>query len=251
MARLTFTNKELAIAALLTLTYLLTGFSLNPLVWPDQMMNRFALTETIQPDNPKIIELDQKFEAYLNANYESISLLLKTKNNFIIEIKAVEAFIDRIIPFTDDIANYITLDHRASVSDVLARGDDCDGIALVAASLLTRRGYDSYVVIGKWHSWVEVHLDENMIINILDSQLNEISPYYVKFNHDQIYYEALSYLEVILHNFLLILFLLKIGIITFTFIRSYDAFQSLYATVIALILSPIPVMLVLAAMNGI
>ncbi|MHA1226354.1 MAG: hypothetical protein ACTSPV_06380, partial [Candidatus Hodarchaeales archaeon] len=60
----------------------------------------------------------------------------------------------------------------------------------------------------------------------------------------------LSFFEIILHNFLLILFSLKIGVIFYTFIKNYQAFQELYATILALILSPIPVLLILSALNA-
>ncbi|MHA1972074.1 MAG: hypothetical protein ACTSW1_03705 [Candidatus Hodarchaeales archaeon] len=249
MFRLRFTNRELSAALIITVFYLLTGFSLNPFDWPNQVTERFILTDTIQPDNPKIAQLEKEFKLFLEEKNETISSLFNTSNPKIIEAYAIEVFITGKINYVDDFANYLSWDHRTSISEVLARGDDCDGIAIIAASLLTRRGFDNYIIISKWHSWIEVDINDSIKINLFNSQIDIISPWYLKYNSEKVYIHQIAYFEIILHNFLLILFSLKIGVLFYTLIKNYQAFKEIYATILALILSPIPVLLILSALN--
>ncbi|PWI47927.1 hypothetical protein CEE45_09130 [Candidatus Heimdallarchaeota archaeon B3_Heim] len=248
MGSLTITHKELIVAGLVTVIYLFTGFTPNPFAWPGQISNRIALTETIQPDNPQIEEFNAKFEDYY-AN-EFVPLSSFPSDPIELEIYAVGRFTIQEIEYGEDITNYLSWDYRPSLSEVLNRGsDDCDGRAIVACSLLTFRGYDSYVVIGKWHAWVEVHLEEGRTITILDEGLQDISPWYTKYNTEKIDFQWLTFLDLVLHNFLLILLFEKIIIIIYSFLNQNRDFYSIYAVLIALGLSPIPILILFSLMR--
>ncbi len=242
MSRL-ISNKELLLAALLTGFYLLTGFTPNPLAWPNQINNRIAITEAIQPDNPQIVLLEQEFEEFIKEEFNTKET--NTSLSELYEVKAVELFLENKIPYITDFDNYFSWEYFPSISEVLKRGDDCDGISLVACSLLIRRGYETYIVLGKWHSWIEVHLDNLRRITIFNSELQKISPWYLKYNVNSVYIRETYLLDVILHNFLLILSLVKLTIIIFLFLKKYQAFQTVYATIFGIILSIIPTLFIL------
>jgi len=248
MSSLSISHKELLIAGLITLVYLLTGFTPNPLAWPNQINHRIALSETIQPDNPQIDILNSKFEIFY-AN-EFVPLSSYPTNPVELEIYAVGRFVRHEITFSQDINNYLSWDYRPSISEVLERGsDDCDGIAIVTASLLTLRGYDSYVVIGKWHAWVDVDLHDGRIFTILDDGLQRISPWYTRFSVNSVDFQAITLLDMVLHDFLMILLLEKLIVIIFTFFHENQAFRSIYATILAVALSPIPVLILFTLMK--
>ena len=248
MSSLSISHKELLFAGILTLVYLLTGFTPNPLAWPDQISHRIALTDNIQPQNPQIQILNSEFESYYANNFVILSSY--PTNPVELEIYAVGRFMSHRIKYGQDIANYLSWDYRPSISEVLNRGsDDCDGIAIVACSILTLRGFDSYVVIGKWHAWVEVELDDGRIMTILDAGLKEISPWYTRFNADRFELRAITLLDLVLHNFLIILFFEKIIVITYVFFRENPAIRSVYAFIIALCLSPIPILILFSLMR--
>ena len=167
-----------------------------------------------------------------------------------LEIYAVGRFVYQEITYGEDITNYLSWDYRPSLSEVLNRGsDDCDGRAIVTCSLLTFRGYNGYVVIGKWHAWVEVHVEDGRIITILDEGLQPISPWYTKFNTETIDFRWLTFLDLVLHNFLLILLFEKIIVFIYSFFNQNREFYSIYGILIALGLSPIPVLILFSLMR--
>jgi hypothetical protein len=240
-------NKDLLVVVLLTIFYLFTGFTPNPLAWPNQISYRIDLTQTIQPENPLIEQLEVEFTDYFENQFLLINLDNYTPEEK--KINAIETFIWSKIPYVTDFNNYFAWEYFPSISEVIERGDDCDGISIITSSLLTRMGYENYVVLGKWHSWVEVNLRDGKIINLYDSRIHSSSNWYIKYNSNNIYIHEISLLDVILHNFLLILFFEKLMVTLFIFFRRYDAFQTVYATLIALLLSPLPVLVILMSMN--
>ncbi len=248
MPRFNISDRDLAIAAIITVIYLLTGFTPNPLEWPNQIENRIALMESIQPDNPYIIELDAKFEVFYEAEYQKLGSEGMREEQ--IEAEALEEFLYAEIPYINDFENYLAWEHYPEISEVVTRGDDCDGMAIVACSILTRRGYENYVLNSKWHSWIEIYLEEGEIISILTDPESMTTPWYLKYNAENINFRWISYLDVVFHNFILLLFLEQIFVTFYFLIRRYDSFQQIYTTLLALLLSPLPVLLTFASLMG-
>ncbi|MHA2245862.1 MAG: hypothetical protein ACXADY_12935 [Candidatus Hodarchaeales archaeon] len=248
MKKQIFTNKELLIAVLLTGLYILTGFNPNPIAWPEQAYHRIALSQGIQPNNLHIQQLEVEFREFFEI--ESRLEYVSNKSAEEKELRVLETFIEYKIPYITDIDNYLAWEHIPTISKVLERGDDCDGIAIVTASLLERLNYECYVVFGKWHSWIEVHLEDSNVVTLFAYSLPTLSTWYVKFNAEEIHIKKIFYLEVILHNYLIILLLIKTTMILVTFFRNHEVFQSVYTTLIALLLSPIPALFILSMLTN-
>ncbi|NHJ01988.1 MAG: hypothetical protein EAX86_07565 [Candidatus Heimdallarchaeota archaeon] len=248
MPRLNISDRDLIIAAVITIIYLLTGFTPNPLEWPNQIENRFTLMESIQPENPDIIELNAKFEAFYQSEYQKLGT--KDMREEQIEAEALEEFLYAEIPYINDFENYFAWEHFPEISEVITRGDDCDGMAIVACSILTRRGYESYVLNSKWHSWIEIYLDDGVVLSILTDPESMTTPWYLKYNANSINFRLISYLDVVFHNFILLLFLEQIFVTFYLLIKRYDSFQQIYTTLLALLLSPLPVLLMFASLLG-
>lgn len=125
-------------------------------------------------------------------------------DELIIEISNI--YVQSQISYRSDTSNYHSIDHLATTSEILKRGaDDCDGQAILIASLLRYRGYDAYVVFGYSHVWVEVHLD-NKIISINNPERHDV--WYCKFNEQNV--NGIFCLSLIyLWDFLLFLSLLS------------------------------------------
>ncbi len=243
-----FNNKELLFAVLLTIFYLFTGFTPNPLAWPDQVKTRIALTENIEPNNPQIQQLDLDFEKYYVAELLKNSSISDPTKEY--EAESIETYIRSRIPYVTDFINYLAWDHYPKISEVLKRGDDCDGIVFVGCSLLTRRGFDAYILYGKWHSWIEVHLEETGILTLFDDRLNAFSPWYIKYNTQHVYINEISFFELILFNFLFILALEKIFLTSYFFIRRYEAIQSVYTSILAILVPPALITMILFSLNS-
>ncbi len=235
-------HKELLVAGLLTIIYLFTGFTPNPLAWSDQVNHRIALTDSIQPQDPQIQVLNYEFEYYFANDFLALSSYPTDPEA--LEVYAVGRFIRQRITYNEDIINYLSWDYRPSISEVLKSGsDDCDGLAIVACSLLILRGYDSYVLIGKWHAWVEVEFDDGSVLSILDSGLEPISPWHTRFNGEELELRAITLLDSVLHNYLLILFLEKSIVSIYLFFNRNKDLRNAYAILIALCLAPLPVLI--------
>lgn len=75
----------------------------------------------------------------------------------------VEAVVERALPYRFDWDNYGVMFYIPTVAEALARGsEDCDGRAVVAASLLRRMGYESRLVSDYLHMWVVTPEGETM-----------------------------------------------------------------------------------------
>ena len=72
------------------------------------------------------------------------------------EMQAVQAWVYRHVAYRYDWVTWGNLDHWPTVSEVLEkRCEDCDGRAVLAASLLRARGYSSAHIVGNLsHVWV-------------------------------------------------------------------------------------------------
>ena len=93
-----------------------------------------------------------------------IDALLATNTVKLTEFKAVERFVYQRIRYQYDWDNWGNLDYWPTVAEVLERGrEDCDGQAVLAASILRARGFtNARIVANLNHVWVAVDKVELM-----------------------------------------------------------------------------------------
>lgn len=78
-------------------------------------------------------------------------------------LKAVQKAVYERIPYAWDWETWGVCEYLPTVAEVFEQGrEDCDGRAVVAASLLRRMGYDAWLVSDLLHVWVETPHGETM-----------------------------------------------------------------------------------------
>lgn len=107
----------------------------------------------IQPDLPEIAAINREIDARLNP-------VVTRKDEF----RAVERHVSEHIRYEYDWFNWGNLDYWPTAAEVLERKrEDCDGQAVLAASLLRARGFKTaHIVANLQHVWVAVDGEELM-----------------------------------------------------------------------------------------
>lgn len=159
------------------------GGTLNPLAVGEQFRRRMQLTSLLDPSNPDIGALNGNFELFLQESEQ----IAKTRDKFNsleeYEVSMVEIFTYLRVKYKTDLMQYLAIDHRPTVSEVMRTGvDDCDGRAILAATLLLFRGYDAWVLAGPWHHWVQVILGNGSSLQILEKKGIGMDIWYLRFN---------------------------------------------------------------------
>ena len=78
-------------------------------------------------------------------------------------LRTVERFVYQKVPYAWDWDNWGTADYLPTLDEVFERGkEDCDGRAVVAASLLARLGYQAELVTDFGHVWVKTERGDTM-----------------------------------------------------------------------------------------
>jgi hypothetical protein len=106
----------------------------------------------IDPHQPALADLEQVVRKELRGEPEPRAAL-----------KAVERAVCQRIPYAWDWDVWGVADYVPTVAEVLEKGrEDCDGRAVLAASLLRRMGYDAQLVSDLVHVWVVTPAGETM-----------------------------------------------------------------------------------------
>jgi hypothetical protein len=107
----------------------------------------------IQPELPELAAMNREIDAQLATN------TLRRD-----EFKAVERYVYQRVPYKYDWINWGNLDYWPTTAEVLERRrEDCDGRAVLAASLLRARGFKTaHIVANLNHVWVAVDKTELM-----------------------------------------------------------------------------------------
>ncbi len=106
----------------------------------------------IEPDHPKITELVAEIEPALEADLQPPQILRK-----------VERFVYKKVPYAWDWDTWGTVDYIPTVSEVFEQArEDCDGRAVIAASMLRKLGYEAELVTNFTHVWVKTNKGETM-----------------------------------------------------------------------------------------
>jgi hypothetical protein len=111
---------------------------------------------------PTWIERLEDLNSVLDPNYAGLAELQERVEAQVSEPRALEAMlgpVERVvnqrIPYAFDWDTWGVMDYVPTVAEVFAMGrEDCDGRAVVAASLLRRMGYDAWLVCDLKHVWV-------------------------------------------------------------------------------------------------
>ncbi len=156
----------------LTVCLVLSGGCSDVSEWPTQFFYKLNPTMTVQPYNPLIGELNEDFESDFAPFQASLTKRGVPWDEFVkAEFNALERFIVNRVPYLKDIKNpaHPSFEHFPTIEQALTYGDDCDGRAFVACSLLLYRGHLSYVVLNNNHAWVVTYLPSGAAFNILQS----------------------------------------------------------------------------------
>jgi hypothetical protein len=123
---------------------------------PDLLLRNIArwrnLDGLIDPDSPALAPLAAELAPRLDGVQPGPEAL-----------EVVQNYVLRRIPYAWDWDTWGVLDYVPTVEETLAVGrEDCDGRAVVAASLLRRFGYDARITSDLSHVWVRTSAGETM-----------------------------------------------------------------------------------------
>jgi len=134
---------------------LVTVFALfpHPVLLVRHVQHVRNIEALIQPDLPQISDINREIDAKLNPN-------ATRKEQF----RAVERWVYEHIHYEYDWSNWGNLDYWPTAAETLERQrEDCDGRAVVAASLLRARGFKTaHILANLQHVWVAVAGEELM-----------------------------------------------------------------------------------------
>ncbi len=106
----------------------------------------------IDSDSPALVLLLDEFEAKRREEWDSQKLL-----------REVERFVYRKVPYAWDWDVWGNVEYLPTVEETLAKGkEDCDGRAVVAASVLRSYGYNARLATNFGHMWVVTDRGETM-----------------------------------------------------------------------------------------
>lgn len=139
---------KLLFVSLVTLLVLYPKFWLIP-TWIGRMRDMNA---TLQPHHAGLAQLEQRVRGLLPADATPRQVL-----------QTVQTVVNERIPYEYDWNLWGVMDWLPTVEETLRAGrEDCDGRAVVAASLLRRMGHHAWLVSDYTHTWVACDLGETM-----------------------------------------------------------------------------------------
>jgi hypothetical protein len=127
---------------------------LYPKVWliPVALERLGDINALLDPQHPELGELEDDVLAELPPDAQASDIL-----------PAVQHAVCQRVPYAWDWEIWGVVEYVPTVAEVFERGrEDCDGRAVVAASLLRRMGYDAWLVSDLLHVWVETPQGETM-----------------------------------------------------------------------------------------
>jgi hypothetical protein len=133
---------------------LVTAVVLYPRVWllPTAFDRYRDMNSVLDPTHPELAPLEARVRDSLPPEAEGGDALV-----------AVEKVVCERIPYAWDWEVWGVCDYLPTVAEVFQQGrEDCDGRAVVAASLLRRMGYEAWLVSDVLHAWVVTPEGETM-----------------------------------------------------------------------------------------
>ncbi len=125
----------------------------NPGLFIRQLGHYLDTESLIQPNLAAMPEINREIDQLLATNAPALT-----------EFKAVERYVYRRIPYQYDWHGWWNLDYWPTAAEVWERKrEDCDGRAVLAASILRARGHaEARLVANLQHVWVAVGTNELM-----------------------------------------------------------------------------------------
>lgn len=202
------TKRTLVILWLILSNFLLFfGGTIHPLVAGEQFKRRTQLHSLLNPRNPDIVVFNDDFEVFLQESEQAVNIRDQFSSLEAYEVSMLEIFTYLRIKHKPDLMQYLTVDHLPTVSEVLRSGiDDCDGRAILAATLVLFRGYDAWVLAHPTHYWVEVLLENGVSVQILGKK--GIDTWYLRFNDQETIFNYVQTVGFILYEWFLVTLIL-------------------------------------------
>lgn len=127
---------------------------------PDLLVRQIGqlrrLNDLPNPHEPALQPVRGRFSAFLDARGVN-----RTEPRRM--LAAVNAFVQREIPYSWDWDNWAVADYTPTLAELLARGtEDCDGRAVLAAALLRSEGIPAELVCDLRHVWVSTPHGDTM-----------------------------------------------------------------------------------------
>lgn len=118
----------------------------NPYYLAKQVRHLSDTESLIQPDAPFIAGINRDIDHSLPPNFTRAH-----------ELKAVESYVYKAIPYAYDWNLWNNVDYWPTATEVWERRqEDCDGRAVLSASILRARGFKDAKIVGNIsHVWVE------------------------------------------------------------------------------------------------
>lgn len=126
---------------------------LYPRIWlvPTWLSRVADFNAVIDPQNPRLAPLAAQVRANIPHDATIDELLAAT-----------EITVNSAVPYAFDWDTWGVMDYLPTVDETLDLGrEDCDGRAVVAASLIRRLGYDAWLVCDIKHTWVIVRAGQD------------------------------------------------------------------------------------------
>ncbi|MHC1599002.1 MAG: hypothetical protein ACXQT0_05460 [Candidatus Methanofastidiosia archaeon] len=213
-------KRSALISLIIVIFIFMTGGCINPVEWEEQVEHRFNPSSLVSLDEETLHELEAEF-VFFNYNVEN-GTIAQCFNGETTIFHDLYCFISNKITYRSDISNFYCIDYLATPKQTLIRGaDDCDGKAALICTMLVKRGYDAYVVMGTKHTWVEVHVDDLYVyishigstdqIIISPEPISNENTWYVKFNANEAQWRIypLVYQGALVFFYLFFVFLLS------------------------------------------
>ncbi|MCC6740424.1 MAG: hypothetical protein IT452_15375 [Planctomycetia bacterium] len=107
----------------------------------------------IAPDDPAVAHLSGEIDAAMPGDLDRRA-----------QVAWIGAFVERRIAYAHDWDQWWNVDYWPTPSETVASGrEDCDGIAVLTASVLKHRGFEPRIEASYEHVWVAV--DDDRILN--------------------------------------------------------------------------------------
>ena len=122
------------------------ALTLYPKVWliPAWVQRLANLNSVLDPQHPGLASFQEDVTAAVGGSASLVDAA-----------EPVEHVVCRRIPYAYDWETWGVMDYLPTVDEVLAAGrEDCDGRAVIAASLLRRMGFEAWLVTDLKHTWV-------------------------------------------------------------------------------------------------
>ena len=119
-----------------------------------------AAERLIEPDHPVVAEWSRAVDAELPPGLTRAE-----------QVVWIEKYVGRRLPYCHDWIQWWNADYWPTASEAIAAGrEDCDGIAVVVASVLRHRGYRARLVGNTLHIWVAVDDTGQEILGALEDK---------------------------------------------------------------------------------